>query len=176
MQLVSPPVSREFGWLLCGCQVTNTRTLFNSPMTFLPYPPKRDSLLCVARHKAVTRTWDAPLSKALRPGLSVSGVEPSGVCFSWYCQPSSRSLGHSLLLGQRSRLNFLSDLVRSLFHQHHRRPHTEFVSHRYNRDPRTEMTGCFLATVRKNSLSSPSWRIADQEAWISLLRNRPSPV
>src|SRR5262249_37361756 len=65
----------------------------NSPMLFLPYPPKRDSLLCVARHKAVTRTWDAPLSKALRPGFSVSGVEPSGVCFSWYCQPSSRSLG-----------------------------------------------------------------------------------
>ena len=61
------------------CQVTNTRMFFNSPMTFLPYPPKRDSLLCVARHKAVTRTWDAPLSKALRPGHSVSGVEPSGV-------------------------------------------------------------------------------------------------
>src|SRR4029450_3981045 len=117
---------------------------FDSPMTFLPYPPKRDSLLCVARHKAVTRTWDAPLSKALRPGLSVSGVEPSGVCFSWYCQPSSRSLGHSLLLGQRSRLNFLSALVRSLFHQHHRRPHTEFVSHRHNRDPRTEMARMFF--------------------------------
>jgi ABC transporter substrate binding protein len=113
-------------------------------MTFLAYPPKRDSLLCVARHKAVTLTWDAPLSKALRPGLSVSEVEPSGVCFSWYCQPSSRSLGHSLLLGQRSRLNFLSDLVRSLFHQHHRRPHTEFVSHRYNSDSRTEMTGMFF--------------------------------
>jgi hypothetical protein len=70
MQLVTPPVQMQFGWLLCGCQVTNTRMLFNSPMTFLPYPPKRDSLLCVARHKAVTRTWDAPLFKALRPGLS----------------------------------------------------------------------------------------------------------
>src|SRR5215813_7060626 len=80
-----------------GCYV-DVRSLtherfVNSPMLFLPYPPKRDSLLCVARHKAVTRTWDAPLSKALRPGFSVSGVEPSGVCFSWYCQPSSRSLG-----------------------------------------------------------------------------------
>src|SRR5262249_61139804 len=32
----------------------------NSPMLFLPYPPKRDSLLCVPRHKAVTRTLDAP--------------------------------------------------------------------------------------------------------------------
>ena len=84
------------------------------------------------------------LSKALRPGHSVSGVEPSGVCFSWYCQPSSRSLGHSLLLGQKDRLNFFSDLVRSLFHQHHRRPHTEFVSHRHNRDPRTEMARMFF--------------------------------
>src|SRR5262245_42568822 len=42
------------------------------------------------------------------------------------------------------RLNFVSYLVRSLFHQHHRRPHTEFVSHRYNSDPRTEMTGMFF--------------------------------
>ncbi len=101
-------------------------------MTFSPYPPKRDCLLYVARHWAVTLTCDAPFLKALRPGLSVSKVEPSGVCFSWYWLSSSRSLGHSLLLGQRSRLNFLSDLVRSLFHQHHRGSHTEFVSHRYN--------------------------------------------
>jgi len=41
-------------------------------------------------------------------------------------------------------LNFLSDLVRSLFHQHHRRPHTEFVSHRHNGDPRTEVPGMFF--------------------------------
>src|SRR5882672_12268215 len=108
-------------------------------MTFSPYPPKRDSLLYVARHWAVTLTCNAP-SKALRPGISVSRVEPSGDLFSWYSPSSSRSLGHSLLLGQRSRLNFLSDLVGSLFHQDHRRPHTEFVSHRYNSDPRTEMT------------------------------------
>ena len=113
----------------------------NSPMTVLPYRPKRDSLLYVARHKAVTLTWNAPLSKALRPGLSVSRIEPSGVYLSWYCLSSSRSLGHSLLLGQRSRLNFLSDFVRSLLHQHHRRPHTQFVSHCDNRDPRSAMTG-----------------------------------
>src|SRR5262249_18119847 len=136
-----------------GCYV-DVRSLtherfVNSPMLFLPYPPKRDSLLCVARHKAVTRTWDAPLFKALRPGFFVSGVEPSGVCFSWYCQPSSRSLGHSLLLGQRSRLNFLSDLVRFFFHQHHRRPHTEFVSHRHNSDPRTEMSWMFFGHAAK---------------------------
>ena len=100
-------------------------------MTFSPYPSKRDSLLYVARHQAVTLTCDAP-SKALRPGISVSRVEPSGVLFSWYCPSSSRSLGHSLLLGQRSRLNFFSHLVRSLFHQHYRGPHTQFMGHRDN--------------------------------------------
>src|SRR5262249_42776590 len=31
-------------------------------------------------------------------------------------------------------------------------------------------------TERKNSRSSPSWRIADQGAWMSLLLSRPSPV
>src|SRR5262249_26719421 len=113
-------------------------------MLFLPYPPKRDSLLCVARHKAVTRTWDAPLSKALRPGFSVWGVDPAGVCSSWYCQPSSLSLGHSLLLGKRSRLIFLSALVRFFFHQPPRPPHTDFVSHRHNSDPRTEMSWMFF--------------------------------
>src|SRR4030095_692918 len=50
------PVPRQFGWLLCGCQSLTHECSLNSPMTFLPYPPKRDSLLCVARHKAVTRT------------------------------------------------------------------------------------------------------------------------
>ena len=73
-------------------------------------------------------------------------------------------------------MNFFSDLIRSLFHQHHRRPYTEFVSHRYNGDPEATSRGCFLATVRKNSRSSPSWRIADQDAWMSLLLSRSSPV
>ena len=149
---------------------------FDSPMTFLPYPPKRDSLRCVARHKAVTRTWDAPLSKALRPGHSVSGVEPSGVCFSWYCQPSSRSLGHSLLLGQRSRLNFLSDLVRSLFHQHHRRPHTEFVSHRHNRDPRTEIARMFFGHGAKEFSEFAVLTDRRPRSLDKLTGNRPSPV
>jgi hypothetical protein len=36
--------------------------------------------------------------------------------------------------------------------------------------------GCLLATERKNSLSSPSCRIADHEAWISLLLSRGSSV
>src|SRR5258705_11602087 len=107
-------------------------------MTFFPYPPKRDSLLYVARHGAITLTCNAP-SKALRPGISVSRVEPSGDLFSWYSPTSSRSLGHSLLLGQRSRLNFFSDLVRSLFHQKHRSTHTQFMCHRDDRNTRTEM-------------------------------------
>src|SRR5215208_1766067 len=120
----------------------NQANALNSPMTFFPYPPKRDSLVCVARPKAVTLTCDAPLLKALRPGISVSKAESSASRgLPEFCLSSSRSLGHSLLLGQRSRLNFFSDLVRSLFHQHHRRPHTEFVSHRDNSDPRSELTG-----------------------------------
>src|SRR4051812_35585269 len=111
-------------------------------MTLVPYRPKRDSLLYVARPKAVTLTCDAPLSKALRPGISVSKAESSvSLRLPGFCPSSSRSLRHSLLLGQRSRLNFLSDLVRSLFHQDHRRPHTEFVSHRDNSDSRSELTG-----------------------------------
>src|SRR6266571_5381535 len=112
-------------------------------MTFFPHPPKRDSLLYVARHGAVTLTCDAP-SQALRPGISVSRVEPSGDLFSWYSPSSSRSLGHSLLLGQRSRLNFFSHLVRSLFHQHHRGPHAQFMGHRHDGHPRTEMTRMFF--------------------------------
>src|SRR5258706_10080624 len=109
-------------------------------MTFLANPPKRDSLLYVARSTAVTLTCDAP-SKALRPGISVSRIEPSGFFSPWSCRSSIRSLGHSLFLGQRSRLTFLSDLVRSLLHKDHSRPHTQFVSHRHNGDPRSEMTG-----------------------------------
>jgi hypothetical protein len=148
-------------------------------MTFSPYPPKRDSLLYVARHWAVTLTCDAP-SKALRPGISVSMIEPSGGFLSWYCLSSSRSLGHSLLLGQRSRLNFPSHLVRSLFHQHHRGPHTEFVSHRYNRNPRTEMTRMFFRHDAKEL--SQLTVLADRrprglneftaQSWISTVSNR----
>ena len=36
--------------------------------------------------------------------------------------------------------------------------------------------GCLRQTERKNSLSSPSCRIADQDAWMSLLLSRSSPV
>src|SRR5688572_1419487 len=92
---------------------------------------------CYAWHgtKSVTLTWDAPLFRACGPGLSVSKIEPLGVLsLSWFCPSSSRSLGHSLLLGQRSRFNLFSHFVRSLFHQHYRNPDTEFSRHRDNRD------------------------------------------
>src|SRR4029077_20624303 len=149
-------------------------------MTFFPYSPKRDSLLYVARHKAVTLTCDAPLLKALRPGLSFSKIEPSGVFFSWYWLSSSRSLGHSLLLGQRSRLNFLSDLVRSLFHQHHRHPHTEFVSHRHNGDPRSEVARMFFGHGAKEfsqlavlaNRRPRSFNEFTAKSWVSAMSNR----
>src|SRR5438093_4302757 len=99
--------------LLCGRQVANAQMrlcfffLLNHPR------PKRDLLLCVARHTAVTLTRNAPLSKAPSPGISVSRVEPSGVFVSRFCLSSSRSLGRCLLLGQRSRMNFFSHHIRS---------------------------------------------------------------
>src|SRR4030095_10964085 len=99
MRLLTPPAPREFVCLICGCQDTNPRMLsFDSPMTFLPYPPKRDSLLCVARHKAVTRTWDAPslrhyapgslslgsnLQEFVSPGPASRRVVPWGTVSSW---------------------------------------------------------------------------------------------
>jgi hypothetical protein len=97
--------------------------------------PKRDLLLCVARHTAVTLTRNAPLSKAPSPGISVSRVEPSGVFVSRFCLSSSRSLGRCLLLGQRSRMNFFSHHIRSLLHQDHGNPDTELSRHRHNGHP-----------------------------------------
>ena len=46
----------------------------------LTIPDQRETA-CYAWHgtKSVTLTWDAPLSKAQGPGISVSRVEPSGV-------------------------------------------------------------------------------------------------
>jgi hypothetical protein len=118
---------------LCGCQVaeqTSALMICFFPMVYNHPRPKRDLLLCVARQFAVTLSWHAPHTKAQGPGFSVSATEPSGVFFSRFCQSSSRSLGRCLLLGQRSRLNLLSDLIRPLFHQHHRDSHTEFSRHR----------------------------------------------
>src|SRR5438094_2651667 len=121
--------------LLCGCQVANAQMLLCF-FFLLNHPrPKRDLLLCVARHTAVTLTRNAPLSKAPSPGISVSRVEPSGVFVSRFCLSSSRSLGRCLLLGQRSRMNFFSHHIRSLFHQDHGNPNTDFSRHFYNCHP-----------------------------------------
>src|SRR5215510_14615665 len=64
-----------FDKLLCGCQAHYIRGLFFSYDSFTSRP-KRDLLLCVARHRAVTLTRNAPLSKAQSPGISVSRIEP----------------------------------------------------------------------------------------------------
>src|SRR5439155_4959966 len=115
--------------------LTQNALMFFLPPIKLNHPrPKRDLLLCVARHMAVTLTRNAPLSKAPSPGISVSRVEPSGVV-SRFCLSSSRSLGRCLLLGQRSRMNFFSHHIRSLFHQDHGNPDTEFSRHRHNGHP-----------------------------------------
>src|SRR5207344_647012 len=112
----------------------------DSLMSFSSLPTQER--LAAIRGTAHSRHTDlrcAPL-KALCPGISVSRVEPSGDIVSWYCLSSSRSLGRSLLLGQRSRLNLWSDLVRSLLHQHHRRSHGELVSDRHNGHSRGHRT------------------------------------
>ena len=106
---------------------------------------KRDLLLCVARHTAVTLTRNAPLFRAQSPGISVSRVEPSGVFFSRFCLSSSRSLGRCLLLGQRSRMNLFSHLIRSLFHQDHRNPHTQLTLDRDNGHPGSDLARVFAA-------------------------------
>src|SRR3990170_1930027 len=99
-----------------------------------------DLLLCVARLKAVTLYWDAPLSKAKCPGISVSRTESSGVVsLPRFCLSSSRSLGHGLLLGQRSRMNLSSHYIRPLLHQDHGNPRTQLSRHRHYGDPRSQM-------------------------------------
>src|SRR5262249_34262339 len=109
------PFDRTAMWM---SSPLHTRPLFSFFLhDFSTSRPKRDLLLCVARHTAVTLTRNAPLFRAQGPGISVSRVEPSGVFFSRFCQSSSRSLGRCLLLGQRSRMNLFSHLIGSLFHQ-----------------------------------------------------------
>src|SRR5438093_2330055 len=162
--------------LLCGCQVANAQMLLCF-FFLLNHPrPKRDLLLCVARHTAVTLTRNAPLSKAPSPGISVSRVEPSGFFISRFYLSSSRSLKRCLLLGQRSRMNFFSHHIRSLLHQDHGNPDTELSRHRHNGHPGSFTARMSVANQAENSLSSASFRIADQEAWIILLLKRSSPV
>src|SRR5215510_3188471 len=70
-----PKTEECFDKLLCGCQAHYIRGLFFSYDSFTSRP-KRDLLLCVARHRAVTLTRNAPFSKAQSPGISVSRIEP----------------------------------------------------------------------------------------------------
>jgi len=93
----------------------------NCLMTLFPSHPRETC--CYAWHgtKSVSLTWDAPLSKAQGPGISVSRVEPSGMFLSRFSKSSSLSLGRCLLLGQRSRMNLFSYHIGSLFHQDYER-------------------------------------------------------
>src|SRR5262245_43610136 len=123
-------------WMSSGRTHESSSVRF-SPMIFNQPRPKRDCLLCVARHTAVTLNRDAPLSEAQSPGLSVSATEPSGVFLSRFWLSSRRSLGRCLLLGQRSRQNLLPYFIGSLLHQHNRDSHAEFSRHRHNSYPRS---------------------------------------
>src|SRR5207244_13602319 len=129
MTACSTTLRLPFDKLLCGCQVANAQMLLCF-FFLLNHPrPKRDLLLCVARHTAVTLTRNAPLSKAPSPGISVTRVEPSGVFVSRFCLSSSRSLGRCLLSGHRSRMNFFAPDIRSFLNQDQDTPHTEFARH-----------------------------------------------
>src|SRR4030067_1907838 len=77
--LPGPSAREKCGSTRCYVDVKppNTRVLLFSYDSSTSRP-KGDLLLCVARHHAVTLTWDSPLSKAPGPGLSVSAIEPSG--------------------------------------------------------------------------------------------------
>ena len=73
-------------------------------------------------------------------------------------------------------MNFFSHLIRSLFHQDHRNPYTQLTRDRYNGDSRSDLARVLAANRAEKLLSSPSCRIADQDAWMSLLLSRSSPV
>src|SRR6266508_4172412 len=103
--------------LLCGCQQPR---------------PKRDCLLFVARHTAVTLTWDAPLSFGTRPrDLSLKRRTIKSLSLRFWLS-SSRSLGRCLLLGQRSPMNL-----------HTVRPYIHHTSLRASSEPRRRMNGSY---------------------------------
>ena len=74
-------------------------------------------------------------SWVLSPGFSVSETEPSGESISRFSPSSSRSLGRSLLLGQRSRMNYFSHHIRSSLFKNRIDSRGEFSGHRHNRFP-----------------------------------------
>ena len=74
-------------------------------------------------------------SKAQSPGLSVSSTEPSGV-FGLRVLSVVESFPRAcLLLGQRSRMNFDSHLIRSSLFQDHGNARGQLTCHRHNGHP-----------------------------------------
>src|SRR6476661_452023 len=106
-------------------------------------PPDQRETGCYTWHgtTAVTLTWDASLSWACGPGLSVSRSEPLGEILSCFCLSSSRALGRGLLLGQRSQTHFFADLIGALLHQDYSNAHAEFAGYGDNSHSRGEMAG-----------------------------------
>ena len=79
------------------------------------------------------------------PGSLSQGSNRQEFFLSRFSTSSSRSLGRCLLLGQRSRMNLFSHLIRSLFHQDHRNPHTELTRDRHNGDSGSDLAWVFAA-------------------------------
>src|SRR5215510_3005101 len=147
MPRVSPPVPKQFGWLLCGCQAHYTRDRFFlfSFMTFV-LPDQRETC-CYAwhgtrpshllkmrpslRHKAPgSLSQGSNRQEFFSPGSPGRRVVPWGDVSSW---------------GQRSRMNFLSHHIGPLFHQHRSNPGAELARHSDDGDPRTHMPGVSAA-------------------------------
>src|SRR5262245_56564984 len=134
----------SFDKLLCGCQAHYIRGLFFSYDSFTSRP-KRDLLLCVARHRAVTLTRNAALSKAQSPGISVSRIEPFRE-FPFPVLPVVESFpGAMSPLGSKEPNEPFLSPHRSLLHQDHRNPHAEFARHCNNGDPGRHLAGMALA-------------------------------
>jgi hypothetical protein len=115
----------------------HTSPLFSSGSLCSPTKER----LAAMRGTAPGRHTDLKCAPLQSPGISVSRIEPSGVFFSWFSKSSSRSLGRCLLLGQRSRMNFLSHHIGPLFHQHRSNPGTKLARHGDDGHPRTHMPG-----------------------------------
>src|SRR5207249_883605 len=119
-------------------------TAFCSLLKFFSSIQNRQSKTCPESFDSAAM-WMSSHEHTSALGISVSRIEPSGVFVSRFSQSSSRSLGRCLLLGQRSRMNLFSHLIRSLFHQDYRNPHTEFAPHRNDGYPGSHLAWMALA-------------------------------
>src|SRR5262245_56564983 len=98
------------------------------------------------------------------PGSLSQGSNRSGSFLSRFCLSSSRSLGRCLLLGQRSRMNLFSHLIGLCCIK---TTEIRTLSLRATATMATldaTLRGWRWQIERKNSLSSPSFRIADHAA------------